>query len=74
MAQSYAMCGVNGGWAAWAKHCPNFSVDSVLSDFSDTHLGCPALGDKMIESAFDHDAIDGNFHLTAGESCRERMQ
>jgi len=53
MAQSYAMCGVNGGQAAWAKHCPDFSVDSILSDFSGAHLGCPGLGDKMLKSTFD---------------------
>ncbi|KAL4064764.1 hypothetical protein V8B97DRAFT_2010772 [Scleroderma yunnanense] len=54
VAQSYAMCGANGGRAAWAKHRSDFSVDSVLSDFSGARLGRPGLGDKMLESAFDH--------------------
>ncbi|KAH7906866.1 hypothetical protein BJ138DRAFT_568044 [Hygrophoropsis aurantiaca] len=49
VAQSYA----NGGRAAWARHRPDFSVDSVLSDFSGVHLGRPGLGDKMLESALD---------------------
>ena len=57
MAQSYAMCGVNGGRAAWAKHCPDFSVDSILSDFSGARLGRPGLGDKMLKSAFDHSPV-----------------
>ena len=54
VAQSYAMCGANGGRAAWAKHRSDFSADSVLSDFSGARLGRPGLGDKMLESAFDH--------------------
>ncbi|KIJ60131.1 hypothetical protein HYDPIDRAFT_32553 [Hydnomerulius pinastri MD-312] len=53
VAQSYAMCGANGGRAAWARHRPDFSVDSVLSDYSGVHLGRPGLGDKMLDSALD---------------------
>ncbi|KIK98105.1 hypothetical protein PAXRUDRAFT_725108 [Paxillus rubicundulus Ve08.2h10] len=53
IAQSYAVCGANGGRAAWAKHRPNFSVDSVLSDFSGRYLVRPGLGDKMLDSALD---------------------
>ncbi|KAG6330873.1 hypothetical protein ID866_8216 [Astraeus odoratus] len=54
VAQSYAICGASGGRAAWAKHRPDFSVDSVFSDYSGARLGRPGLGDKMLESAFDH--------------------
>ncbi|KAI6113748.1 hypothetical protein EDD16DRAFT_1802786, partial [Pisolithus croceorrhizus] len=54
VAQSYALCGAGGGRAAWAKHRPDFSVDSVLSNYSGARLGRPGLGDKMLESAFDH--------------------
>ncbi|KAF8839757.1 hypothetical protein BDN67DRAFT_736710 [Paxillus ammoniavirescens] len=53
VAQSYAVCGANGGRAAWARHRPNFSVDSVLSDFSGRYLARPGLGDKMLDSALD---------------------
>ncbi|KAF9235707.1 hypothetical protein BU15DRAFT_89481 [Melanogaster broomeanus] len=53
VAQSYAMCGANGGRAAWARHRPNFSVDSMMSDFSGACLGRPGLGDKMLDSALD---------------------
>ncbi|KAI6020976.1 hypothetical protein BKA83DRAFT_4293512 [Pisolithus microcarpus] len=54
VAQSYALCGASGGRAAWAKHRPDFSVDSVLSNYSGARLGRPGLGDKMLESALDH--------------------
>ncbi|KAF9219060.1 hypothetical protein BS17DRAFT_439592 [Gyrodon lividus] len=53
LAQSYANCGANGGRAAWAKHRPNLSVDSMLSDFSGAYLARPGLGDKMLDSALD---------------------
>ncbi|TCD61190.1 hypothetical protein EIP91_008796, partial [Steccherinum ochraceum] len=45
VAQSYAV----GGRAAWARHRPDFSVDSVSSDFSGRRLGRPGLGDRMFE-------------------------
>ncbi|KAG1723926.1 uncharacterized protein EDB91DRAFT_1171738, partial [Suillus paluster] len=48
-AQSYA----HGGRASWARHRPEFSVDSMVSDFSGVHLGRPGLGDKMLDSALD---------------------
>ena len=54
MAQTYAMGGANGGRASWAKHRPEFSVDSILSNYSGARLGRPGLGDKMLESAFDY--------------------
>ncbi|KAG1847994.1 hypothetical protein C8R48DRAFT_779063 [Suillus tomentosus] len=44
---------VHGGRASWARHRPDFSVDSMLSDFSEIHLGRPGLGDKMLDSALD---------------------
>ena len=47
IAQSYANC----RRFSWAHHRSNLSVESVLSDFSGTHLGRPGLGDKMLESA-----------------------
>ncbi|OJA11619.1 hypothetical protein AZE42_05475 [Rhizopogon vesiculosus] len=49
VAQPYA----HGGRAAWARHRPELSADSVLSDFSGIHLGRPGLGDKMLDSALD---------------------
>ncbi|KAH8096901.1 hypothetical protein BXZ70DRAFT_895536 [Cristinia sonorae] len=45
VAQSYAV----HGRAAWARHRPDFSVDSVSSDFSGRRLGRPGLGDRMFE-------------------------
>ena len=45
VAQSYAA----GGRAAWARHRPDFSVDSVSSDFSGRRLARPGLGDRMFE-------------------------
>jgi hypothetical protein len=49
------MHGANGGRAAWAKHNRgNPSLDSIRSDYSPMHLGRPGLGDKMLESVFDH--------------------
>ncbi|KAG2365179.1 hypothetical protein BDR07DRAFT_1470529 [Suillus spraguei] len=47
--QPYAHC----GRASWARHRPDFSVDSMLRDFSEIHLGRPGLGDKMLDSALD---------------------
>ncbi|KAG2338846.1 hypothetical protein BDR05DRAFT_951659 [Suillus weaverae] len=49
VSQPYA----HGGRASWARHHPDFSVDSMLSDFSGVHLGRPGLGDKMLDSALD---------------------
>ncbi|KAG1727136.1 hypothetical protein EDB19DRAFT_1914356 [Suillus lakei] len=49
VSQPYA----HGGRASWARHRPDFSVDSMLSDFSGVHLGRPGLGDKMLDSALD---------------------
>ncbi|KAG2134191.1 uncharacterized protein EDB93DRAFT_1173064 [Suillus bovinus] len=43
----------HGGRASWARHRPDFSVDSMLSDFSGINLGRPGLGDKMLDSALD---------------------
>ena len=49
VAQSYANC----GRFSWTRHRSNFSVESVLSDFSGTNLGRPGLGDKMLDSALE---------------------
>lgn len=49
VSQPYA----HGGRVSWARHRPDFSVDSMLSDFSGVHLGRPGLGDKMLDSALD---------------------
>ncbi|EGO19639.1 hypothetical protein SERLADRAFT_443108 [Serpula lacrymans var. lacrymans S7.9] len=54
VAQSYAMYGANGGRAAWARHRPDFSVDSMASDYSAVQVGRPGLGDKMLDSAPDY--------------------
>ncbi|KAG6916979.1 hypothetical protein DXG01_004408 [Tephrocybe rancida] len=53
VALSYAMHGANGGRAAWARHRPDSSVDSVNSDFSAKRLGRPGIGDKMFDKMFD---------------------
>ncbi|KAF8425040.1 hypothetical protein L210DRAFT_3489659 [Boletus edulis BED1] len=46
-AQSYANC----RRFSWTRHRSNFSIESVVSDFTGTHLERPNLGDKMLESA-----------------------
>ncbi|KAI0064426.1 hypothetical protein BV25DRAFT_322323 [Artomyces pyxidatus] len=43
-----------GSRASWARHRPDMSVDSVMSDMSAMRLGRPGLGDKMLESAHDY--------------------
>ncbi|KAF7791167.1 hypothetical protein EIP86_002178 [Pleurotus ostreatoroseus] len=48
IAQSFA----NNSRAAWARHRPNLSVDSILSDFSVSRLARPGLGDKMFDSDY----------------------
>ena len=54
MAFSHAMHGANSGWAAWAKHRRDSSMDSVTSDFSTRCLGYPGVGVKIFESAPDY--------------------
>lgn len=57
VALSYALHGANGGRATWAKHSRNDpSIDSVISDYSFMRLSRPGLGDKMLDSEFDHGA------------------
>ena len=57
VALSYALHGANGGRATWAKHSRNDpSIDSMLSDYSAVRLSRPGLGDKMLDSEFDHGA------------------
>ncbi|KAI8973078.1 hypothetical protein BD414DRAFT_447875 [Trametes punicea] len=51
IAMSYAMHGAGGGRAAWAQHSRDYSVDSIMSDYSERHLGRPGLGDKMFETS-----------------------
>ncbi|KAJ7088519.1 hypothetical protein B0H15DRAFT_841620 [Mycena belliarum] len=54
LAHTYAMYGANGGRAAWARHRPDSSMDSVLSDYSVSRLARPGMGgDKMFDSAAD---------------------
>ena len=49
-------CHVRREWRSGilAKHRPEFSVDSILRNYSGARLDRPGLGDKMLESAFDH--------------------
>ena len=55
VALSYALHGANGGRATWAKHSRNDpSIDSMISDYSAMRLSRPGLGDKMLDSEFDH--------------------
>ena len=57
VALSYALHGANGGRATWAKHSRNDpSIDSTISDYSFMRLSRPGLGDKMLDSEFDHGA------------------
>ena len=57
VALSYALHGANGGRATWAKHSRNDpSIDSTISDYSAMRLSRPGLGDKMLDSEFDHGA------------------
>jgi len=57
VALSYALHGANGGRATWAKHSRNDpSIDSTISDYSFVRLSRPGLGDKMLDSEFDHGA------------------
>jgi len=57
VALSYALHGANGGRATWAKHSRNDpSIDSMMSDYSAMRLSRPGLGDKMLDSEFDHGA------------------
>ncbi|KAI0666503.1 hypothetical protein C8Q78DRAFT_984185 [Trametes maxima] len=52
VALSYAMHGAGGGRAAWAQHTRDFSVDSIMSDYSEQqHIARPGLGDKMFETS-----------------------
>ena len=46
VAQSYGQ----GRRASWARHRREVSIDSMVSDFSEVHLGRPGLGDKMLDS------------------------
>ena len=50
VALSYAMHGA-GGRAAWASHVRDFSVDSIMSDYSERPMARPGLGDKMFDNA-----------------------
>ena len=54
MAFSHAMHSANSGWAAWAKHRQDSSMDSMTSDFSTRRLGHPGVGDKIFKSAPDY--------------------
>ena len=69
VAQTYAMGGANGSRTSWVKHCPEFSVDSILSNYSGARLGHPGLGDKMLESAFDY----GTLLMAISASPPERL-
>jgi serine/arginine repetitive matrix protein 2 len=50
-AMSYALHGAAGGRAAWARHRPQISIDSVISEVSALHVARPGLSDKMFDSA-----------------------
>ncbi|KAI0828480.1 hypothetical protein BC628DRAFT_1316551 [Trametes gibbosa] len=51
VALSYAMHGAGGGRAAWAQHSREYSVDSIMSDYSERPMARPGLGDKMFETS-----------------------
>lgn len=52
VAQTYAMHGAYGGRASWARHRQDYSVDSMMSDYSMGRLGRPGLGDKMFDNDY----------------------
>ena len=51
VALSYAMHGAGGGRAEWARHARDYSVDSIMSDYSERPMARPGLGDKMFDNA-----------------------
>ena len=51
VALSYAMHGAGSSRAAWASHTRDFSVDSIMSDYSERPIARPGLGDKMFDNA-----------------------
>ncbi|KAI9060404.1 hypothetical protein FKP32DRAFT_1595485 [Trametes sanguinea] len=51
VALSYAMHGAGGGRATWAQHGRDYSVDSIMSDYSERPMARPGLGDKMFETS-----------------------
>ncbi|KAH9846904.1 hypothetical protein C2E23DRAFT_872120 [Lenzites betulinus] len=51
VALSYAMHGAGGGHATWAQHSREYSVDSIMSDYSERPMARPGLGDKMFETS-----------------------
>ncbi|OSC98903.1 hypothetical protein PYCCODRAFT_1470720 [Trametes coccinea BRFM310] len=51
VALSYAMHGAGGGRATWAQHSRDYSVDSIMSDYSERPMARPGLGDKMFETS-----------------------
>lgn len=73
MAYSYAMQGASGGRAAWARHSRGEpSRDSIMSDYS-MNFGRPGLGDKMLESAFDHGMPLSSISASPSHSVDERF-
>ena len=60
------MGGANGSRASWVKHCPEFSVDSILSNYSGARLGRPGLGDNARVHVRLWYAVDGDFSLATG--------
>ncbi|CDO70210.1 hypothetical protein BN946_scf184942.g10 [Trametes cinnabarina] len=51
IALSYAMHGAGGGRPNWAQHSRDYSVDSIMSDYSERPMARPGLGDKMFETS-----------------------
>ncbi|KAJ6611672.1 hypothetical protein B0H10DRAFT_2223846 [Mycena sp. CBHHK59/15] len=51
LAHQYAAYGATGGHAAYARHRQDSSMDSVMSDYSVARLGCPSLGERMLDTA-----------------------
>ena len=74
MAFSHAMHGANSGWAAWAKHRRDSSMDSVTSDFSARCLGRPGVGDKIFKSAPDYGMPLTSISALPPESVTGKLQ
>ena len=70
IAHSYANC----GRFSWARHRSNFSVESVLSDFSRKRLERPGLGDKMLESAQEHGTSLASISASSPQSLAGSMR
>ncbi|PIL26963.1 hypothetical protein GSI_10101 [Ganoderma sinense ZZ0214-1] len=76
VALSYALHGASTGRAAWASHTRDFSVDSLISEYSERPVARPGLGDKMFDNAHGAplSAISASPESTYSEEQDERTR